>query len=106
MSYFLQAEDGMRCWSVTGVQTCALPITKDEKNQVSAELTGDLAVIDVAGELGGVLVFLVLGLEGANAAAIFFGEDESAYRSEERRVGKEGRFGWRQYDAQIITLRV
>src|SRR5262249_59667962 len=24
---FLQAEDGMRDWSVTGVQTCALPIS-------------------------------------------------------------------------------
>src|SRR5262249_57373824 len=24
--YFCQAEDGMRHWSVTGVQTCALPI--------------------------------------------------------------------------------
>src|SRR3989339_2159472 len=24
--YFFQAEDGIRYWSVTGVQTCALPI--------------------------------------------------------------------------------
>src|SRR5438093_1182812 len=24
--YFFQAEDGIRAWSVTGVQTCALPI--------------------------------------------------------------------------------
>src|SRR5262249_57720754 len=24
--FFFQAEDGIRCWSVTGVQTCALPI--------------------------------------------------------------------------------
>src|SRR5262249_57340681 len=24
--FFLQAEDGIRYWSVTGVQTCALPI--------------------------------------------------------------------------------
>src|SRR5262249_58173601 len=26
-SFFLQAEDGIRDWSVTGVQTCALPIS-------------------------------------------------------------------------------
>src|SRR5258706_13830603 len=25
--FFLQAEDGIRVWSVTGVQTCALPIS-------------------------------------------------------------------------------
>src|SRR5438093_10011735 len=28
MSFFFQAEDGIRDWSVTGVQTCALPIWK------------------------------------------------------------------------------
>src|ERR1019366_9636037 len=27
--FFLQAEDGIRDWSVTGVQTCALPILGD-----------------------------------------------------------------------------
>src|SRR5258706_13675200 len=27
MSFFFQAEDGIRDWSVTGVQTCALPIS-------------------------------------------------------------------------------
>jgi len=26
VSFFFQAEDGIRDWSVTGVQTCALPI--------------------------------------------------------------------------------
>src|SRR5438093_12712518 len=26
MAFFFQAEDGIRDWSVTGVQTCALPI--------------------------------------------------------------------------------
>src|SRR5262249_59133125 len=26
-SFFFQAEDGIRDWSVTGVQTCALPIS-------------------------------------------------------------------------------
>ena len=26
--FFFQAEDGIRDWSVTGVQTCALPILK------------------------------------------------------------------------------
>src|SRR5258706_862765 len=28
MDFFVQAEDGIRYWSVTGVQTCALPISR------------------------------------------------------------------------------
>ena len=33
--FFFQAEDGIRDWSVTGVQTCALPIsTHIEKSQL------------------------------------------------------------------------
>src|SRR5438093_6068119 len=28
--FFFQAEDGIRDWSVTGVQTCALPISRDD----------------------------------------------------------------------------
>src|SRR5438093_8514794 len=27
--FFFQAEDGIRDWSVTGVQTCALPISRE-----------------------------------------------------------------------------
>src|SRR5438093_8481393 len=30
--FFFQAEDGIRDWSVTGVQTCALPISKSATN--------------------------------------------------------------------------
>src|SRR5258706_8769363 len=29
VALFFQAEDGIRAWSVTGVQTCALPISRD-----------------------------------------------------------------------------
>src|SRR5262249_59138730 len=29
--FFFQAEDGIRDWSVTGVQTCALPISSDDQ---------------------------------------------------------------------------
>src|SRR5262249_59041743 len=30
--FFFQAEDGIRDWSVTGVQTCALPICRGENH--------------------------------------------------------------------------
>src|SRR5262249_56778303 len=33
MIFFFQAEDGIRDWSVTGVQTCALPISHDAEAQ-------------------------------------------------------------------------
>src|SRR3989339_1523526 len=34
--YFFQAEDGIRDWSVTGVQTCALPISVHRQNNPPA----------------------------------------------------------------------
>src|SRR5438093_9153983 len=30
LCFFFQAEDGIRDWSVTGVQTCALPISRQD----------------------------------------------------------------------------
>src|SRR5258706_10955254 len=35
--FFFQAEDGIRDWSVTGVQTCALPILVEHKKDVVIE---------------------------------------------------------------------
>src|SRR5438046_6498351 len=80
--FFFQAEDGIRDWSVTGVQTCALPISSVAGCGGSARVPrrGGPAVTapgsksDTAG-LGG-----------------FFREITS--RSEERRVGKECRSRW------------
>ena len=34
--FFFQAEDGIRDWSVTGVQTCALPIWGNGTNDIDA----------------------------------------------------------------------
>src|SRR5262249_60024642 len=36
--FFFQAEDGIRDWSVTGVQTCALPISKMEAGMMTYHL--------------------------------------------------------------------
>src|SRR5690606_39987255 len=35
--FFFQAEDGIRGFHVTGVQTCALPICDDRRREVAAE---------------------------------------------------------------------
>src|SRR5258706_4230074 len=39
--FFFQAEDGIRDWSVTGVQTCALPISTRRPHTRSGEHTTD-----------------------------------------------------------------
>src|SRR5262249_58431543 len=88
--FFFQAEDGIRDWSVTGVQTCALPIyfvTVDLKvedcRRKKVHRRFDLRDVDVLAATGPVAV-LERGQDG--------GHDE--WRSEERRVGKECRSRW------------
>src|SRR5437660_11997147 len=69
--FFFQAEDGIRDGHVTGVQTCALPIS----SQYAMVDTGLYRVaLTPAGTTGPVIV--------------------QATRSEERRVGKECRSRW------------
>src|SRR5258706_8486553 len=41
LSFFFQAEDGIRDWSVTGVQTCALPISALHVPSIGLVISGD-----------------------------------------------------------------
>src|SRR3712207_6119207 len=41
IGFFLQAEDGIRDIGVTGVQTCALPICKDENPSITRDVSGE-----------------------------------------------------------------
>src|SRR5437016_14383612 len=77
--FFFQAEDGIRDWSVTGVQTCALPICDERAAQVRV----DHGVPAFVGELDDQRL-----VEAARRPGVV---DE---RSEERRVGKECRSRW------------
>src|SRR5437870_10810448 len=78
-SFFFQAEDGIRDGHVTGVQTCALPISAIAGQEFLEEL---------------------LACDGGHrpremASSSSAGERSSAAaRSEERRVGKECRYWW------------
>src|SRR5438046_7162361 len=75
--FFFQAEDGIRDWSVTGVQTCALPICIVGCHGRMVDYgDGEAAARDVAAAIGGGAI------------------DGRAARSEERRVGKEWRSRW------------
>src|SRR6266853_2134231 len=69
--FFFQAEDGIRDLTVTGVQTCALPISG-----------GDLVLAQAARRL---------------RAAVPPSATVARWGSEERRVGKECRSRWSPY---------
>src|SRR2546421_5173020 len=94
--FFFQAEDGIRDLIVTGVQTCALPISIDLDRLARGVLqhgSGDVlhAVAgDASGELKGDAV------EAARVLILDAYELDVA-RSEERRVGKECRSRWSPY---------
>src|SRR5688572_31500299 len=75
VSFFFQAEDGIRDLTVTGVQTCALPI-----------LVGE----EVLGEDRDVLRALAQRRQGDRDHV----QAVEEVRSEERRVGKECRSRW------------
>src|SRR5256886_5823852 len=95
--FFFQAEDGIRDLTVTGVQTCALPISPFQ-----ATLVPDLPVGAMQGEpaFGGDLL-TSLGderrLERRDARCDAHDLGRRSERSEERRVGKECRSRWSPY---------
>src|SRR5260370_12744954 len=81
--FFFQAEDGIRDSSVTGVQTCALPISgvssgRNASAPKNAANTSPRKAITL----------------GSPRPARSVPAGKSFQRSEERRVGKEGRSRW------------
>src|SRR5207237_4222462 len=93
--FFFEAEDGIRDSSVTGVQTCALPISlatvadcvefvgKQPQSRVREYLSvADLLLLPSQSESFGLTALEAMACEVPVIAT---------RRSEERRVGKEGR---------------
>src|SRR5256885_5301944 len=88
--FFFQAEDGIRDYKVTGVQTCALPIS------AAMIATRPFGLRDIFAVR---LTFIILA---AFVVAFTYLMDHvfsgaSRPRSEERRVGKECRSRWSPY---------
>src|SRR5256885_9757767 len=97
--FFFQAEDGIRYYKVTGVQTCALPI--------SGEVASRHPLLGLVHHP----LALEWGLPAERADALHRSEQAAlaavrevvvtspatAKRSEERRVGKECRSRWSPY---------
>src|SRR5207248_8797512 len=96
--FFFQAEDGIRDRTVTGVQTCALPICVAEVEKLLVALGGAYLTVEplylVGDPLVGALHFARIGGERDGASERVERVAElSQLRSEERRVGKEARVG-------------
>src|SRR5688572_33307023 len=91
ISFFFQAEDGIRDLTVTGVQTCALPIyTERRASQRSA--AGRTSIATAIWNTARMAMHAVVGFMLLSASP--------RTRSEERRVGKECRSGWSPYHSK------
>src|SRR5690606_40024935 len=95
--FFFQAEDGIRDFHVTGVQTCALPIwefgsfiLEDYEDQYEFVLFGE----DYLKHKYFLQENMMVGLRVMFSERVFRDRE----RSEERRVGKECRSGWSTHD--------
>src|SRR4051794_41722104 len=105
--FFFQAEDGIRDGRVTGVQTCALPIFS-RISQRDVDLAATVtALADELGLTGDVprSEILEIAVDALDipavqpfwAAVMGYRASGAEERSEERRVGKEGRCRWAAY---------
>src|SRR5256885_13110964 len=103
MCFFFQAEDGIRDYKVTGVQTCALPISSTIARDVTARKRTQEALQQSESNFRSLVHDAPYGIYRAtldgrllqvNPALVkMLGYD----RSEERRVGKECRSRWSPY---------
>src|SRR2546427_1352015 len=94
--FFFQAEDGIRDLTVTGVQTCALPISaakptgtylRRPRTPAPPRPTTECTLLPLLLLLFRLLLRRVAGRSPA----------KNPIRSEERRVGEEGRSPWSPY---------
>src|SRR5689334_24821573 len=91
--FFFQAEDGIRDGTVTGVQTCALPISRAPVAGRSPVLERLLACVDRV-----ILIAIITKslLCGADAIVGIRADPAASERSEERREGKSVDLGGRR----------
>src|SRR5206468_7362928 len=80
--FFFQAEDGIRDLIVTGVQTCALPISRDPVGRTRLRFIDYMRIFVYKGPVASRIA------AGVRPPAL---QGRLLQRSEERRVGKECR---------------
>src|SRR5690606_39280522 len=106
--FYFQAEDGIRYFHVTGVQTCALPILRDNFERMQSMSDQDGRPLEVVAlPMPSPIYYDDQRLPAcycnfyiANGVVVVPQFDDP--RSEERRVGKEGMYLWLQ--VRLVTL--
>src|SRR5256885_8495253 len=96
MFFFFQAEDGIRDYKVTGVQTCALPIWFAD-HVANASIHGDRPVFARQGDRLLEIADADHDLPAPLGRPVHVERRLRRPRSEERRVGKECRSRWSPY---------
>src|SRR5207237_2743953 len=103
---FFQAEDGIRDSSVTGVQTCALPIylpmvctDVGDVRRVVGSTKYCYICNPCTDEFAAKLAEILAHRNRSNGRENIRHLDSPAVRSEERRVGKERRCGWQEWES-------
>src|SRR5690606_40220923 len=91
-SFFFQAEDGIRDFHVTGVQTCALPICLGQPPDLTLEV--EVERVGVGLGQGLEVERFTHGFLLAMPGFFLLPRVKTEARSEERRVGKECRSRW------------
>src|SRR5690606_39353785 len=87
--FFFQAEDGIRDFHVTGVQTCALPIYEITTPEADAGYSATYAPVAADGFVGQYFDDIAFADPVFSRSDPVIDFDWGAGRSEERRVGKE-----------------
>src|SRR5207253_3312513 len=90
--FFFQAEDGIRAGHVTGVQTCALPISSLSRSETILSKSDGVTISSSPGSLASIS----RSSSEVSAKFVEYSSESSVLdsgkatpRSEERRVGKE-----------------
>src|SRR5207248_6970484 len=102
--FFFQAEDGIRVRTVTGVQTCALPISTSESRGCG---TMNSVVRMIPAVIVRAMEFMVPHPRDSDVGGLFQHSNLPSRtrcgggRSEERRVGKECRSGGSPYEDEM-----
>src|SRR5256885_11777623 len=94
--FFFQAEDGIRDYKVTGVQTCALPICTTLVVLAAAAASTTLCE-PTDRHMFGFLAIACVGAYLNRPRGAWLALAALSTRSEERRVGKECRSRWSPY---------